>query len=32
MPPCPRDMPGPYTYEPRDNVDPTPDYENVKTC
>ena len=21
--------PGPYTYEPCDDVDPTPDYENV---
>ena len=21
----------PYTYEPRDDVDPTPDYENVLT-
>ena len=22
---------GPYTYEPCDDVDPTPDYENVLT-
>jgi hypothetical protein len=24
-------VPGPYTYEPCDDVDPTPDYENVLT-
>ena len=24
-------LPGPYTYEPCDDVDPTPDYENVLT-
>ena len=25
----PSGAPGPYTYEPCDDVDPTPDYENV---
>ncbi len=25
----PPGAPGPYTYEPCDDVDPTPDYENV---
>jgi len=27
----PPDAPGPYTYEPCDDVDPAPDYENVLT-
>jgi hypothetical protein len=27
----PQAVPGPYTYEPCDAVDPTPDYENVLT-
>ena len=27
----PPDVPRPYTYEPCDDVDPTPDYENVLT-
>ncbi|MEI6781362.1 MAG: hypothetical protein WCQ21_10635 [Verrucomicrobiota bacterium] len=27
----PPGAPGPYTYEPCDDVDPTPDYENVLT-
>jgi len=25
----PQGLPGPYTYEPCDDVDPMPDYENV---
>ncbi|HEV2210221.1 MAG TPA: hypothetical protein VG167_15695 [Verrucomicrobiae bacterium] len=25
------ELPGPYTFEPCDDVDPTPDYENVLT-
>jgi len=29
--PPPQAVPGPYTYEPCDDVDPTPDYENVLT-
>jgi hypothetical protein len=29
--PPPSAVPGPYTYEPCDDVDPTPDYENVLT-
>ena len=29
--PPPQRVPGPYTYEPCDDVDPTPDYENVLT-
>ncbi|HPC62329.1 MAG TPA: transposase [Verrucomicrobiota bacterium] len=29
--PPPQGVPGPYTYEPCDDVDPTPDYENVLT-
>jgi hypothetical protein len=29
--PPPPDGSGPYTYEPCDDVDPTPDYENVLT-
>ena len=29
--PPPQDLPGPYTYEPCDDVDPAPDYENVLT-
>ena len=29
--PPPQGLPGPYTYEPCDDVDPTPDYENVLT-
>jgi hypothetical protein len=27
--PPPQGLPGPYTYEPCEDVDPTPDYENV---
>jgi hypothetical protein len=27
----PPGAPGPYTYEPCDDVDPAPDYENVLT-
>lgn len=29
--PPPQRVPGPYTYEPCDDVDPMPDYENVLT-
>ena len=29
--PPPQGLPGPYTYEPCDDVDPAPDYENVLT-
>jgi hypothetical protein len=29
--PPPKALPGQYTYEPCDDVDPTPDYENVLT-
>jgi hypothetical protein len=29
--PPPQGVRGPYTYEPCDDVDPTPDYENVLT-
>ena len=29
--PPPQGLPGPYTYEPCDGVEPTPDYENVLT-
>jgi Putative transposase len=29
--PVPQGAPGPHTYEPCDDVDPTPDYENVLT-
>ena len=29
--PPPQGVPAPYTYEPCDDVDPTPDYENVLT-
>ncbi len=29
--PPPQGVPGPYTYEPCDDVAPTPDYENVLT-
>ncbi len=29
--PPPQGLPGPYTYEPCDDVDPMPDYENVLT-
>ena len=29
--PPPSAVPGPYTYEPYDDADPTPDYENVLT-
>ena len=29
--PPPTGLPGPYTYEPCDDVDPMPDYENVLT-
>ena len=29
--PRPQGVRGPYTYEPCDGVDPTPDYENVLT-
>ena len=29
--PPPLCLPGPYTYEACDDVDPTPDYENVLT-
>jgi hypothetical protein len=28
---APPGLPGPYTYEPCDDVDPAPDYENVLT-
>lgn len=27
--PLPQGVPGPYSYEPYDEVDPMPDYENV---
>jgi hypothetical protein len=30
-PPPPQGVRGPYTYEPCDDVDPTPDYENALT-
>jgi len=29
--PPPHGVPGPYTYEPCDDVDPMPDYENLLT-
>jgi hypothetical protein len=29
--PLPQGVPGPYSYEPCDDVDPTPDYENALT-
>jgi hypothetical protein len=29
--PPPQGIPGPYAYEPCDDVDPMPDYENVLT-
>ena len=29
--PPPQGLPGPYIYEPCDDVDPMPDYENVLT-
>jgi hypothetical protein len=29
--PLPQALPGPYTYEPCDDVAPAPDYENVLT-
>ena len=29
--PPPSAVPGPYTYEPCEDVDPMPDYENVLT-
>jgi len=29
--PPPQGLPGPYTYEPCDDADPTPDYENLLT-
>ena len=29
--PPPQRVPGPYTYEPCDDADPTPDYENALT-
>ena len=28
---APQGLPGPYTYEPGDDVDPATDYENVLT-